>query len=173
MKIWKLIILCFVFLNFMMTFSGLAAELESTENQESNICVNPKLGIQFYCEDKWKVRMLDDAVLVVISSEPMATVTVARIDTDIKYLSQLTHKVLKDKELYKEGFRAERSKLGGKDTLQIKAFSKQYADRRVLDFFFIHEEALYGVLFAVYPKDSWDQYKFLIKNIVDSFEFLK
>jgi len=136
-------------------------------------CTDTGLGIVFDCSADWKIQTVDDAVLVIISSDPDVAMIIARIDSGVKFLGQLTKEKLKDLKQYKEGFVVENVEFKGRDVLKVKAFSDEYPDRRLLDYYLIHDEMLYGILFSVEPKDAMDTYQYLFKDIVENFAFLE
>ncbi len=136
-----------------------------------HFCENEELGIRYFCSPQWKRRDIDNAVLMIISSEPAVTLTITKIDSNIIFLEQLTKSLLDEKGLYADGFETGWKTFGDKKAIQVKAFSKQYSGRRLLDYYFMHNSELYAVLFSVHPKEQWDKYKFLIKQIRESFQF--
>lgn len=140
---------------------------------ELQTCTEAALQVQFLCNPSWDYHLSEDALLVVISSEPLVTATFARMDAEINYLYQLNKNTLANKNLYRKGFKADLREVNGEDVMVVRAFSRSEPQRRVLDFFYIHQGQLFGALFAVHPIDSWDDYKFLIKTISESIELLE
>lgn len=136
-------------------------------------CREAELKIEFLCNPAWEYHMSGEALLVVISKEPAVTVTFARMDARINYLYEINKATLAEKNLYRKGFKADLRKVNGQDVLVVRAFSRSEPQRRVLDFFYIHQGELFGALFAVNPIDEWDNYKFLIKTISESIKLFK
>lgn len=151
------------------------ASEEKSENNQYGLesCHDKKLRVGFLCNPGWGYQLVEDGLLVVIASDPIVTVTFARIDSEISRLPKLNKSVLMGKNLYQKGFRRELTTLNDQDVVIVRAFSKKNPDRRVLDHFFIHEDKLFGVLFSVSPKVQWDEYKFLIKEVADSIMLYK
>lgn len=143
-----------------------------SKSVEKDLCTNEGLGVQYFCDPQWKRRDIDDAVLIIISSDPAVTLTITKINSRILYMEQLTKRMLEDKALYAKGFRTRNVTFANKKAIQVKAFSRQHSGRRLLDYYFVHDGKLYAVLFSVYPKEKWDDYKFLIKKIGESFDFI-
>ena len=52
------------------------------------ICTDSQLGVKFLCNTQWKLRTVDDAILIIISSEPAVTLTIAKIDSEINFYSK-------------------------------------------------------------------------------------
>ena len=140
---------------------------------ELQTCSEAALQVEFLCNPAWDYHLSEDALLVVISQDPMVTMTFARMDSEINYLYQMNKNELAKKDLYRQGFKADLRKVNGQDALVVRAFSRSEPQRRVLDFFYIHQGQLFGALFAVHPIDSWDEYKFLIKTISESIELIE
>jgi hypothetical protein len=115
---------------------------------------------------------MDDDLLIVISESPSVTLTITRVPTHLRYLDQINNLILEEMDLYQPGFRTERIKLSENSAVKIKAFSARQPDTRVSDYLILHDGNLYGLLFAVQPKDNWDEYQHLIDKVVSSFQFL-
>lgn len=136
-------------------------------------CNDKVLSIEFLCNPDWEYHISEGALMVVISSQPLVTATFAKIDSSVSFLTQLNKEELVKKNLYRTGFKQELTKTNGQDSVVVRAFSRSEPQRRVLDYFFIHEGGLFGALFAVSPIDDWDDYKFLIKTMADSIMLIK
>lgn len=143
------------------------------ESDSSNQCADSEFGVEFACEPSWKWKRTNDAMLIIISSKPMVTMTISRVDSPIKLLGQITDSYLRERGLYAEGFQAERVKFLDGEAVHVKAISRDYPDIRLSDYFFIKNNSLYGVLFSVKPNEEWDKYKFDIQEIIQSFQNLE
>lgn len=119
------------------------------------------------------IPYLEGALMVVISSQPMVTATFAKLDSKVTILSKLNRDDLINRNLYRTGFKSEQGVINGNDVVVVRAFSRSEPERRVLDYFFIHNGELFGALFAVSPIDDWDNYKFLIKTMSESIKLIK
>ncbi|VAW15658.1 hypothetical protein MNBD_BACTEROID05-819, partial [hydrothermal vent metagenome] len=47
-----------------------------------------------------------------------------------------------------------------------------YPDIRLSDYYFVHNTALYGTLFSVYPKEQWSKQQYVVEKIKKSFQFM-
>lgn len=148
-------------------------EPSASLKMSSNQCADSEFGIEFTCEPTWKWKRTNDAILIIISSKPMVTMTITKIDSPIKFLGQITDSYLRERALYAEGFQVERVKFLDDEAVYIKAISSHYPDIRLSDYLFIKNNSLYGVLFSVKPREEWDNYKFSIQEIIQSFRNLE
>lgn len=153
------------------TASVATADQNDAPGGNLQMCADKDLGVKFLCDPTWKLQPIDNALLIIITSEPDVTMIVARMDSEIKYLSQLTDTVLEKMKHYEEGFRTETVEIGDREAIKVKAFSKIFPNRRLLDYYFIHHGDVHSVLFSVNPKDQADKYLPLFKEIMDSFGF--
>ena len=139
---------------------------------EFEVCRDPELKVTFQCHPDWRIHHVDDAVIIVISKEnPVMTLTVSTFDTNIRFLGQINSRMLKERGLYADGFSMENVEFAQKPAVKVKAYAKDNSERRLVDFFFIQDETLYGVLFTVQPKEAWEEEQFLIQKVLDSFVF--
>jgi len=136
-------------------------------------CYARSSHVMFRCDPDWKVRIVDEhSTIITISSDPFVTLAISRIESPIRYLGQLNRSFFASGRIYLDNFRNDYVKFAGGDAMQLKAFSKSEPDMRYLGYFYLNDAGLNSVFFAVYPKESWDDYKFLIKRITDSFRRL-
>jgi hypothetical protein len=144
-------------------------EFSSLEiSADQNTCTDRRLNLRFYCENGWKIQQADEAVLVVASSDPMVTLIVARIDSSITLLGQMTKKILDDMKQYRNGYMTEYVTYNDQQFFRVKALAQSDSEKRILDHYFIHEGKLYSILFSVKPKAKWDEHKFLIEKVLQS-----
>jgi hypothetical protein len=141
-------------------------------SKDLQTCHNSQLQVEFACDPQWPVQYLDDAILMVISADPNITQIIARIETNFIFLEQLTKEELVKKERYAPGFSIEHIDLWDRPTLKVKAFAKNDLSKRILDYYFIDDKKLYGVLFTVSPKEVLDSSKFFIENLVHKVNFV-
>ena len=146
---------------------------QATDALLLHTCRDDQFGVKFLCDTNWELEIHDDAVLLIISSDPAVTMTVAKTATPLTYLSQMNIKFLEDMGNYSDGFQTEQTRLAGHDAVKVKAFSREFPEVRVLDYYILRDKNLYSVLFSVNPKEEWERYKFFIKQIVDSFSFIE
>jgi len=174
-KILLLSLLSFLFINLYQTHA-LSAEFQQDYLKNlyghSVDCVNPNLGISFYCNPNWKIKSTKKMMTTTISTYPNVIFTVEKTNSRMGFLSQINQLSLESMNLYAKGFGTEHIKIAGRETLKIKAFSKKNPDIRLADYYLIHDLTLYRISFLVNDKDAWDKYKFLIKSIIESLDFV-
>lgn len=143
----------------------------SSAEPELIMCTVDKYGIKFLCDPHWIIQDIDENIFVTISKNPSIILTFAKIDSEIAYSSQISLEFLKQKDLYADGFKMEEIKFAGKNAVKVKAFSKTEPNMRRSDYFLVNNSELYGILFSAYPKEGWEDFKFIIKEIEDSIVF--
>ena len=136
-----------------------------------NHCSDGELGVRFLCDFGWQQRKFDGILLFTIASDPAVKMKIVRIDMDILYIHQLSRDSLADLGRYAKGFVTEEVTVAGQNAIKVKAFALGDPGDRLCDYYFVHNKALYGLMFSVAPKDRWDDYQFLFQDIVDHFRF--
>ncbi len=134
-------------------------------------CVNKDLGITFYCNPNWEMTNTKNKLIITISTYPHVTFTVEKLNSKMNFLSQINRFNLESMNRYAEGFGTEHITIANRETLKIKAYSKKNPYVRLSDYYLINNLALYRISFSVNDKDDWDKYKFLIRDIMKSFNF--
>ena len=134
-------------------------------------CVDKNLGITFYCNPNWKIISSKNKLSTTISTYPNVTFTVEKLNSKMDFLSQINRFSLESMNRYAEGFGTEHITIANRETLKIKAYSKKNQYVRLSDYYLINNLALYRISFSVNDKDDWDKYKFLIRDIMKSFNF--
>ncbi|MFT5387918.1 MAG: hypothetical protein ACI9E5_001053 [Candidatus Omnitrophota bacterium] len=143
----------------------------SRRSEEYGFCSYDKLHIGFRCHLDWLYAQDKNNFRAVISQDPEVTFSIISVDSGVKFLSQLSAKRLDSFDLYAEGFAIERATMADQKTIKVKAFSKQNANVRLTDYYFVNDNKLYGVLFSVTPKSRWDEVQHLIDYIAKSISF--
>ena len=110
--------------------------------------------------------------MIVISDDPAVTMTMAKVKTGVRFLEQLDRAMLSALGEYEVGFIVEDTRVDGRKSLRVKAFSKEFPEMRLLDYYFMKDGQLFVILFSVDPKNKWDDYKFVLNRIMGSFRFL-
>lgn len=169
-----LILTLFLFLLFQNPpYSYPANSAEQNKNENWVVCQLPRYGVKFSCDPDWRSEQVDeDATMYTISEEPFVTLTLSKVAVQVVYLEQMTKEMILDQNLYLDNFQKDRVPFGGREAIELKAFSKIEPDMRFQGYYYIYQSQLYDAFFAVYPKEQWDNYKFLIKKIVGSFQIL-
>ncbi|HBG61857.1 MAG: hypothetical protein A2Y03_03280 [Omnitrophica WOR_2 bacterium GWF2_38_59] len=145
--------------------------IKRLNDSELITCTIDKFGIKFSCDPHWTIQDIDNNIFVTISNTPSVILTFAKIDSKITFAHQISFEFLEQRNLYADGFKMEDVKFANKNAIKVKAFSKTEPDMRRSDYFLIDGSALYGILFSVYPKESWDDFKFVLKTVEDSIVF--
>lgn len=135
------------------------------------VCRDQELGIKISCSPDWQVQEDADGILLIISEDPAILLSIVKIK-GVNLLGQLNRDYLKALGGYADGFETEDVEIAHSRTIRVKAFSEQFPDIRLTDYYVIHRSQLYGLLFSVDPKEEWDHYKFMIQEMVKSFDFL-
>ncbi|MBU0469715.1 MAG: hypothetical protein KKD07_00970 [Candidatus Omnitrophica bacterium] len=148
-------------------------DVKRLNSSELITCSIDKFGIRFLCDPHWDIQDIDDNIFVTISKTPSVILTFAKIDSKIAFSQQISLEFLKQRNLYSDGFKMEDVKFAGKNAIKVKAFSKTEPNMRRSDYFLINDSSLYGILFSVYPKESWEDFKFIIKTVEDSIFFIE
>jgi len=134
-------------------------------------CLYEPFNVTFLCDTKWE--SLEDTNLVIyrVSSSPAVSLTITKVSDTFKYLEQINKSDLILTEQYADNFVLQDTVIKGQKVKQVSGFAKASPNIRYLDYYMVNNGSLYSVLFAVDPKESWDNYKFLVKTIADSVEF--
>lgn len=140
---------------------------------ELAMCTDKKLGVRFLCRGDWTIQTEDNAILVIISEDPSVTFTIAKSDSSVLYLEQLTDRALQAMGQYADGFKRERTHLGKIEAIKVEGTSRVYPQIRLLDYYVIHDNRLYGLLFSVNPKERWQDFESLIEAVSQSIELVK
>ena len=158
--------------SFAVPSTGDAAKTASEIESRLENCAEKTLEVEFLCDPEWKSGKKGNTVFAVISADPAVTLTIHRRASPVVSLLQWDHQQLKDLGKYADGFRTEQVAFAGEEALKVKAFSEEYPQIRLLDYYLIHDGDLYSILFSVEPKENWDDYKFLLQKIAHSFNFI-
>ena len=164
---------------FLLAVLGVCAEISFSvegismvEGVELHTCRDDQFGVRFSCNPDWEIEIHEGSVLLIISKDPAVTMTIAQTATPLVFISQINKKFLQEMGHYSDGFETEQVRLANQDAIKVKAFSREFSEVRLLDYYVLRGKVLYSILFSVNPKDEWDHYKFLIKRITDSFAFI-
>ncbi len=147
-----------------------------TENPEKSIelqvCRDSRLGIRLLCNPDWGLQTEKETMLIIVSSDPAVTITIAQSKSPVIFPEQLTRDALSEMGQYAEGFIVENVTFAKERAICVEGFSREYPEIRLLDYYVVHDFKLYSVLFSVNPKERWPDYRPLIDKIIDSFEFV-
>ena len=98
---------------------------------------------------------------------------IVRINAEIRMIRQLGLDGLEALGRYEEGFATEEASVAGEQAVKVKAFAKGDPDTRLLDYYFIRDNFLYGVMFSIKPKDKWGIYQSTFQEMVNAMHFMK
>ncbi len=145
------------------------------EHKQRNVlksrCQSELLGVEFLCEPYWKLERKENFLKVTISIHPRVVFTVEETDQTIGFMHQLSRKAIEEMDRYAKGFAIERITYCNRETIKVKGYAKDNLNKRLSDFYLLDHLKLHMIRFSVEPKANWKDYKFLIKDVSDSFIF--
>ena len=139
---------------------------------ELHECKDAKLKIQFLCYPDWELQTEKDTVLIIVSKDPLVTITIAKSDDAPISLRQLTPRALKEMGQYADGFETQNVVINGQGGVEVKGRSLTHPKARFLDYYIVRHGELYSLLFSVEPHERWRDYEPLLIKIKDSVRFL-
>jgi len=161
---------CFV-LSVLLPPASFCEEIKKIEPEKWATCYVESSGVKFRCNLDWPVERVEDRLtMFTISEDPFITVTITRFEGEMRFIQQLTRSFFESRNIFLENFQEEEITFAGQEARKLKAFFREEPDMRSTGYYYIHNYSLHSVLFAIYPRDKWDEYKFMIKEIADSFE---
>lgn len=153
--------------------SELATEDSGIKKPALRRCVSDEVGVSFACDPLWKLTRLGKTLKITISQTPRVEFVITESDQAIHFMSELTRDALAGLGRYEEGFHIERFRHCDRETVKVNGYLKGYPGVRVSDFYLVDHLAIHSVKFTVEPKDAWEDYKWIIKEIIDSVLFIK
>jgi len=137
------------------------------------VCTDDKLQVKFLCNPDWELETEDNAMLIVISEDPVVTLTIAKSKSPVIFLEQLTKETLAEMGQYTDGFTQETAQFAGHEAVKVQGVPKEFPEIRLLDHYVLYDLSLYSVLFSVNPKEKFDEYAALFNKIAESFTFVE
>ena len=147
---------------------GLAAIEKAQGIVDLHLCRDERLGIELSCNRTWKQDIEPNAVMMVVSEDPAALLTVTRSMKLVTGIEELTNDKIKTLGQYADGFKVEHVRIGGDEALKVEGFSEPFPEMRLMDIYVVHDYMLYSFLFSVNSKDEWGNYAVLFDKIVES-----
>jgi hypothetical protein len=138
---------------------------------ELHRCSDAKLGVRFYCNPDWELVSEGDSMLMIISEDPVVTLTIAKSEQPVIFLDQLTEDVLQEIGQYADGFGVSRVWMANQEAVQVIGHHRWHPETQLIDHYLIHDVDLYSVLISISPKESVRDYENLLNIIVEHFEF--
>ncbi|MCA9401117.1 MAG: hypothetical protein KC713_05785 [Candidatus Omnitrophica bacterium] len=143
---------------------------QKQEVSKVQTCKMKNLGVQFTCNLSWKVinEESGDGVIV-LSDDPLVTLTWKQMEHKIRFLGQLNTMFFEKLGAYENGFRTEKVDFAGFQAVMVKGYTNGQSDAQVRDFYFVKDDQLVNVSFSLSPKERWDDGKFLIEEVRNTF----
>ena len=136
-------------------------------------CVSEEVGITFACDPHWKLNRLGKVLKIVISETPRVEMAIEETDQKIRFMSELSREALAEMGRYEDNFNVERLRHCERETVKVNGYLKGDPETRISDFYLVDHAHIHSIKFTVEPEEAWDEYKWLIKEIVDSLSFSK
>ncbi len=158
-----------------MPVATLTASLNNISAQREKIgghhmCRMKDWGVQFTCDVNWEVMDRNtDLLKIVLSKDPLVTVSLKRFDEPVHFLNQLNTLFMEKNGRYKNGYQTERVKFAGYDAILVKGYSTDEAQTQLRDYYYLHNNRLYGVYFRLSPQERWEEGKLIIKEMKENF----
>lgn len=143
------------------------------KNTALHQCISQETGIQFACDPDWKLKRMGRTLTITISEVPLVEMVVEESDRKIRFPHELTREALTDMGRYEYDFFIERFRHCDRETVKVNGRLKGQPGTRVSDFYMTDHFVLHSVKFTVAPEAAWEDYKWLVKEIVDSVQFIK
>ncbi len=144
--------------------------IKSAKKDGAQVCQMKEWGVQFVCNTKWQVLDKNKELYkIVLNKDPLVTVSLKRFSEPVHFLSQLNHPFMEKMDAYQDGFQMEKVQFAGYDAMLVKGYSKEQADTQLRDYFYIHDNKLFGIFFRLSPQERWEEGKLVIKEMKDNF----
>ena len=135
-------------------------------------CTSKETGIAFACLPQWKLEQRDNGLRVIISETPNVDVVIEETDQKVRFLSELNRNALDSSGRYADGFHVDRFRYCDRETVKVNGYLKSDPRKRVSDFFLVEHLTIHSIKFTADSQEAWEEYKFVIKQIVESVTFL-
>ncbi len=134
-------------------------------------CKIKEFGVQFMCNPEWEIadsRHPDESP-VIISQDPLITLTWKKFPIKIRYLGQVNQLFLEDSANYASGFKTEQVEFAGYPAVAVKGYDQNFPETQRQDYYYIYDQHLIGISFAITPAQRWEEKKRWLKEIKESF----
>ncbi len=149
---------------------GLPDVFENSKNKSGvTTCQMKKWDLQFPCDLTWEVDKAKGNTQLVIAKDPVVTLSWYEFNKQIHFLTQLNHFFFEKFDFYGDNFQTERVTFAGHDAILVKGNSKDEPDVERRDYYYLEDNKLLGIFFKVSPSEKWEQGKWIIKRVKDSF----
>jgi hypothetical protein len=136
-------------------------------------CTSEEIGITFDCDPSWKLNRKERTLKVTISQNPLVEMDIEESEQTIHFISEINEAAFAGMGRYEEGFHFEHLTHCDRETIKISGYLKGHPQARVSDYYLIDHLKMHSVKFTVDPKEAWEDYKWLIKDLADSFHLVK
>ncbi len=137
-----------------------------------HLCRDQKLGLQFICDPDWPIETDTNVLMLIIQENPSITLTLTKIEEGPSSLDELTPEILAEIGPYAKGFKTHRVWMNQYDTLMIEAKTINDPNQRVVDFYLLKNNTLYGVMFFFESFESLMESQHLFEQIITSLDFI-
>src|SRR3989338_10127668 len=79
----------------------------TAESIDLQPCRDEELGVRLLCHPDWEFEADNNALLMIVSSDPAVTVTIAKSNAPVIFLDQLTPEAIQEMGQYAPGFKSE------------------------------------------------------------------
>ena len=132
-------------------------------------CGDELLRLGYLCDFSWPVQRRHNGLLITIEDQPQVLFKILKVDVGIQYIEQLSRDRIEAIGQYQSGFVTEEGRVAGIETIKVKAYAKGDPETRLLDYYFVKNDHLYGLFFSVKPKELWEKYQFVFQDILSGF----
>lgn len=135
-------------------------------------CISHETGVAFACLPTWKLHRKGRVLKVIVSRSPRVEVDIEETDQKVRFLHELTREALASSGRYADGFHIERFSYCDRETVKVNGYLKGDPVKRVSDFYLIDHLNIHSIKFTAQSTQAWEEYKFIIKQIVESVTFI-
>ena len=136
-------------------------------------CTSDEVGIVFACDSSWKLNRQGKTLKITMSEKPYVEMVAEESDQTIHFISELNEDTFAGMGRYEKGFSFEHLTHCNRETIKINGYLKDHPETRVSDYYLIDHLHLHSIRFTIDPKESWEDYKWIIKQVMDSMNFVK
>lgn len=157
--------------------TGLAKETVAPNGQpkikeDLQFCRDDKMGVKFLCDPDWELVTDKNMLMVVLSSNPVVSMTISKSDKPVIFIQQLTESVIKEMGQYAPGFKTEMVRWGQREVVKVEGIADGHPGTVLRDYYLIKDMNLYGLLFATESSNGFAGFEPLIDRILESFQFV-
>jgi hypothetical protein len=137
--------------------------------KEDSYCVVHELGIRFACDHTWSKNSAGEASSLILSKDPLVTLTWGKLNGNIHFLGQLSKFFFEELGRYRTGFVTENVHFAGYNAVAVKGYDIHQPDTQRRDYFYLYDNQLVNVSFTLADNDKLNEGKFLVKEVASTF----